>query len=955
MVVPVRGLPMRNTEATLEKTLLAHQTLFKQLVDSSPDAIMRHDATLRCIYANATLVIVSGQPMDTIVGALPQELPFVFDAKSYAERLHNVVRLGAPSGFEMEWGLPDGTLRWCQVRLVPERDERGAVVGVMSVCHDITAHKALQAKLEKAESLARIGFWELDLATNLAHMSDHACRLMGRQPGWAPSAAELLAIHPKEEGERIDRLYRAAIAARETAVQYDYDVVVDGEVRHLQLHAEIAYNSKGKAKTFFAVSQDITERVLADEKLRAREQEFRLLVENTPDNIARYDGECRRVFVNDALVKLMGQPASALLGHKPSDSVKAPQALDYERVLSQVFTSGQPQDHTYRLKDKSRRSLSFHMRIVPERDSTGQVVSVLSIGRDISELEATERRLEDAQRIARICHWEWDYVSKRSSISRVGLDVLGLSHTDELTMQDFQAIMLPDERASTFLLYQDAFAKRQSELSYEHCLVLPDGSRRETHSWVRLEYGPDGRAARALGVTQDVTDLKDLQRQTHQLEFYDPLTSLPNRALLHDRLKLAMADAGRQGGSVGVVLLDIDHFQKVNDSLGTGAGDVLLKSVAGRLSQALREYDTVARLGGDEFAIIVPQIRQPSDLDVVASRIKHVFAAPVALNDTEIFVTASAGIALFPADGADVNELMAHADAAMYHAKNCGRDNFQFYARELTATALERLKIEGDLRKAIERNELELFYQPKVDLGTGLVVGAEALMRWRHSERGLVPPDRFIGVAEDTGLIIDMGEWALRTACAEARAWHDRHGEPLKIAVNLSPRQFYTGDLVGTVRQALQDTGCKSEWIELEITESLLLNDRVDIRSMLEALHDMGFTIAIDDFGTGYSALSYLTRFPVDTLKIDRSFIRELTTDRDSAVLAQAIVTLARSLRMEVVAEGVETASQRDHLGAWGCHLAQGFYYSKPVPMADFMVLLKNWDHGVSNPATGTR
>ena len=933
-------------ESVLERTLSEHQALFKQLVDSSPDAIMRHDATLRCVYANETLVVVSGQPLDTIVGTVPQELPFVFDAKAYAERLHNVLRLGTASGFDMEWGLPDGTLRCCQVKLVPERDAGGRVIGVMSVCHDITAHKELQSKLEKAEALAKIGFWELDLATDKARMSDHACRLMGRQPGWSPNAAELLAIHPEDEGRRIEQLYKSAIAHRDSTVQYDYTVEVDGQVRHLHLHAEIAYTSKGKPKTFFAVSQDFTDRHLADERLRAREQEFRVLVENTPDNIARYDLDCRRVFVNEALVKWLGQPREALIGHRPGEHADSAQALEYERMLRLSLTTGEPQEFTYRLKDKDRRDRTVHLRIVPERDSAGQVISVLSIGRDISTLEATERRLEDAQRIARICHWEWDYVSRRSSISRVGLDVLGLSNTGDLTMEDFQAIMLPDERASTFLLYQDAFAKRLGELSYEHSLILPDGSHRETHSWVRLEYGQDGRAVRALGVTQDVTDLKALQRQTHQLEFYDPLTKLPNRALLHDRLKLAMADAGRQGGSVGVVLLDIDHFQKINDSLGTSAGDVLLQSVASRLSQALREYDTVARLGGDEFAIIVPQIRQPSDLDVVASRIKHVFEASVAVNDTEVFVTASAGIALFPADGADVNELMAHADAAMYHAKNCGRDNFQFYARELTATALERLKIESDLRKAIERNELELFYQPKVELHSGRVVGAEALMRWRHPERGLVPPDRFIGIAEDTGLIIDMGEWALRTACATARQWHDQHGEPLKIAVNLSPRQFYSGDLVATVRQALQDTGCRSEWIELEITESLLLNDRVDIRSMLEELHGMGFSIAIDDFGTGYSALSYLTRFPVDTLKIDRSFIRELTTDRDSAVLAKAIVTLARSLRMEVVAEGVETALQRDHLAAWGCHLAQGFHYSKPVPMNEFAVLLGQWSHG---------
>lgn len=934
-----------NQDICAERTLAEHQALFKHLVDSSPDAIMRHDASLRCSYANATLVLISGQALETIVGALPEELPFIFDAKAYGERLRNVLKLGSASTFEIEWGLPDGTLRWCQVRLAPERNAQGAVVGVVSVSHDITALKELQTKLEKAEVVAQIGFWELDMASDTASMSDHACRLMGRAPGWTPGAEDLLNIHPEPERSVIRQAYDTAVAARKPSLSYDYLIEVDGQTRHIHCQVEIAYSRRGRPKTLFAVSQDFTERALADAMLREREREFRVLVENNPDMIARYDRECRRTYANAALAQMMHLPLESMIGRKPSDQIDTAEARAYEQALMQAFDSGLPQEYNYRLKAKDRRTLSLHMRIVPERDIHGQVQSVLAIGRDISAFEASERRLEDAQRIARVCHWEWDYVTRRSSISRVGLDVLGLSNTEELTLDDFLAIIQPDERAAMFALYQDAFARKLGELSYEHSLLLPDGGLRDTHTWVRLEYGSDGRAVRALGVTQDVTDLKALQRQTHQLEFYDPLTKLPNRALLQDRLKLALADAGRQGASVGVVLLDIDHFQKVNDSLGAGAGDELLKAVAGRLSHALRDYDTVARLGGDEFAIIVPQIRQPSDLDVVASRIKKVFELPVGLDETEIFVTASAGIAMFPNDGADVDELLAHADAAMYHAKHCGRDNFQFYARELTATALERLKIEADLRKAIERNELALFYQPKVELATGRVVGAEALMRWRHPERGLVPPDRFIGIAEDTGMIIDMGEWALRSACATARQWNQGKAKPLKIAVNLSPRQFYSGDLIATVRKAMEDTGCLAEWLELEITESLLLNDRVDIRSMLDQLHAMGISIAIDDFGTGYSALSYLTRFPVDVLKIDRSFIRELTSDRDSAVLAKAIVTLARSLRMEVVAEGVETALQRDHLGAWGCHLAQGFHYSKPVPWDEFTTMIAQWTH----------
>jgi len=348
-------------------------------------------------------------------------------------------------------------------------------------------------------------------------------------------------------------------------------------------------------------------------------------------------------------------------------------------------------------------------------------------------------------------------------------------------------------------------------------------------------------------------------------------------------------------------------------------------------------------MGWDEVALRGPVLSPALAVGGTLSHLKNAFRAPIHLADTEIMVTASAGIAVFPFDGVAATELIAHADAAMHHAKRCGRDNFQYYSPELTSSALERLKLESDLRKAVVRSELELFYQPKVDLTTGRMVGAEALMRWRHPTRGMVPPDHFISISEDTGLILGMGEWALHSAFAAARRWNDTAAQPLKIAVNLSPKQFYNNDLVATVYAAMEATGCKPEWIELEITESLLLNDPTEVRATLQRLHHMGISIAIDDFGTGYSALSYLARFPVDVLKIDRSFIRELTTNPDSAALVQAIVSLARGLRMTLVAEGVETGAQRDELKSLGCELAQGFLYSKPVPVDQFDTLLASW------------
>ncbi|HZW25637.1 MAG TPA: bifunctional diguanylate cyclase/phosphodiesterase, partial [Gallionella sp.] len=350
----------------------------------------------------------------------------------------------------------------------------------------------------------------------------------------------------------------------------------------------------------------------------------------------------------------------------------------------------------------------------------------------------------------------------------------------------------------------------------------------------------------------------------------------------------------------------------------------------------VRGYDTVARLGGDEFAILLPEIRSGDDLGGVADKILQAFSAPFLLEGQEVFVSTSIGIALYPDDGLDADDLLKHADSAMYFAKRSGRSNFRFYSKELTASANERLTLEGDLRRGIARDELELYFQPKVRLADGAVVGSEALLRWHHPQRGTVSPDRFIPIAEDSGLIVEIGAWVLRQGCRAACDWN-APGKPLhKVAINLSARQFQSGNLVKTVRQTLTETGCRPEWIELEITESLLLDEEGEVLEMLEAFREMGITIAIDDFGTGYSALSYLARFPIDTLKIDRSFISRVTEYGHHTELVKAIVSIARCLNQQVVAEGVETAEQAALLQAYGCQMVQGYFYGKPMGRDDF-------------------
>lgn len=424
------------------------------------------------------------------------------------------------------------------------------------------------------------------------------------------------------------------------------------------------------------------------------------------------------------------------------------------------------------------------------------------------------------------------------------------------------------------------------------------------------------------------------EKRVNHLAYHDPLTDLPNRQRFADQLEHSTDVARRRGQPLALLFLDLDRFKLINDSLGHGAGDLLLQSVAQRLIACVRKGDVVGRLGGDEFTLIVEGVASAQEAALIAQKVLVVLAEPFMLDSREVFVTASIGIALYPFDGADHGTLLKNADVAMYRAKEHGRNNYQFYTAEMSARAMERLALENDLRRALERNEFLLHYQPQVHLASGDIIGLEALIRWHHPELGLVPPADFISPAEETGLIVPIGEWVLFSACQQARAWQDAGHREVRVAVNLSGRQLKQRDLVDTVRGVLSDTGLEPKWLELELTESSIMQNDKLTRSTLWELHDMGVRLSIDDFGTGYSSLSYLKRFPIDTLKIDRSFVRDITTDPDDAAIATAIIAMAHNLKLEVVAEGVETAEQRQFLQDRGCDSIQGYLISRPVPAA---------------------
>jgi diguanylate cyclase (GGDEF)-like protein/PAS domain S-box-containing protein len=463
-------------------------------------------------------------------------------------------------------------------------------------------------------------------------------------------------------------------------------------------------------------------------------------------------------------------------------------------------------------------------------------------------------------------------------------------------------------------------------------------------AWVIANFSlvsDEGGVSSIEGTFVDITQRKVAEERVQSLAYYDALTGLPNRILLRDRLSKALALAGRQGHKVALLFLDLDRFKTINDSLGHSIGDLLLQEVSQRLNKCAREEDTVARLGGDEFLIVLTNQKTVPDTAVAAQRFMSAMAAEFVIQGHSLSVSFSLGISMFPEHGADSETLIKNADVAMYSAKDSGRNNFRFFTADMNAQALERLTLEGGLRLALERKEFFLLYQPQLNIATRKIVGLEALLRWQHPDLGLVPPDQFIRIAENSGLIIPIGEWVLRTACTQARKWQQEGLQAVSVAVNVSAVQFRQGSFPGTIRTVLDETGLAPENLELELTESLLLSNADVMFSVMRQLMTMGLSLAIDDFGTGYSSLSYLKQFPVSKLKIDRSFMRDVAVNADDAAIATAIISMAKSLNLKVIAEGVENEAQMSFLRERQCDEIQGYYFSKPLPAEEVAAKLR--------------
>ena len=681
--------------------------------------------------------------------------------------------------------------------------------------------------------------------------------------------------------------------------------------------------------------------------LRESETRVRLLLDSTTEAIYGADTEGLCTFANPACIRMLGYTSEADLVGKPIHSLAHhtyPDGRPYpvEDCAVRVATlEGKPchnDDEVHWRADGTSFPVEYWLHPMYQ---DGVLMGSVVIFMDISARKTAAQELLRF-RAALDSSVDAIYIIDRESMRYVDANRAGWETLD-YSQEELMALGPHDSKPE--------FTRASLAKEYARILATPlhhgviktlhrrqDGTSFPVEVHIQplvSEHEENDNYRYIVAVARDVTSNKQAEVELHRLAYYDSLSGLPNRMLFNDRLRQAMVDAKRRGTYVAMMLMDLDRFKVVNDTMGHEAGDQLLREVAGRLKQGVREGDTVARLGGDEFALVFADIPDAKSVAHLAENTLMRLNAPIEINGREVFASGSLGIALYPSDSEEMDALMKFADSAMYHAKEGGRNNYQFYSQEMTASAQARLRLETDLRRALARGEFYLNYQPQVDMHSGRITGVEALIRWKDAQGKFISPAEFIPLAEETGLIVPIGQWVLETAAKQLKVWHDAGYADLTMAVNVATRQFRDAHFRQIVAQTIADTGIPAQCLELEITEGVLLENSEQTRDLMQQLRAMHIQLAIDDFGTGYSSLSYLKRFPIDRVKIDQSFVRDISIDGDDLAIVRAIIALARALKLRVVAEGVETSEQLALLQAEGCDEYQGYFFARPMAAAD--------------------
>ena len=683
------------------------------------------------------------------------------------------------------------------------------------------------------------------------------------------------------------------------------------------------------ARAIEAMSQDLSDN---EDELHKLSQ----AVEQSMDSIVITDLDANIEYVNQAFIDNTGYRREEVIGQNPRilHSGKTPPST-YAEMWNRLSDGRSWKGELYNRRKDGSLYIEW-ATISPVRDNSGKITHYLGIKQDITRHKEAEDKLRNIAEVFRNTAEGIIITDSNGAIQEVNqafTDITGYSHGEVLHQNP--RFLQSGRHDKAFYQAMWASLLETGQWRGEIWNRRVDGEVYPELLSISAVYDGQGEVSGYIGVFSDISSLKEYEQRLEFLAHHDPLTRLPNRLLLDARLQHAIHHARRARGMLAVIFIDIDRFKYINDSLGHTAGDEVLKQLAQRLVRSVRSTDTVARISGDEFVVLLEDINGPEDVANVIKAITMTSATPFQAEHNELHLTFSMGISLYPDDGQKADELLRNADAAMYRAKDLGRNTYQFYTEDLTTAAFEHMYLESALRQAVQEERFRLVYQPQIDLGSRRYIGMEVLLRWDHPEQGTISPARFIPIAERVGLIRDIGQWVLRTACMQARRWLDQGIEFGRISVNVAGPQLQNDACIDTLKGILDETGLPPRQLEIEVTESFVMLGTREMIDKLNAFRELGIKIAIDDFGTGYSSLSYLKSLPIDKLKIDQSFIRDILHDPNDMAITEAIIAMGKALGMEVIAEGVEEAGQAELLQKRGCDQAQGYYFSRPVPPAE--------------------
>ena len=887
----------------------------------------------------------------------------------YEAEVRHILKGATIQGKDVRRQHKDG--RWIDARLwaAPIRKQCGAITGIIAILEDVTDQKEDQRELRLSQArqeemevelqrneermrlaleAAKAGCWDWNLLSGEMVWSAAASRQMGL-PEDSPTSFELFmnSVHPEDRAVIQEAIEAGLHDDKDPYVPYRM-IWPDGSVHWRAVAGRVFRDPAGRPLRMLGIGLDLDESHAANERLLLQAA----ALQAAANAIVITDNQGTILWTNQAFSQLTGYGPEEVLGRNPRLLKSGRQDRAFYADLWATITSGKTWQGEIVNRRKDGSFYTEGTMITPVHIGTGAITHYVAIKQDITARKFAEEQLRRAEEKYRAIFenalvgiFQTSPEGRPISINRALARIHGYDTPAQLLAEVSDVGRQLFVEPGAFKEFLQVLGTEGTPQSVECEVYSRDGSKKWALANVRAATDADSNVLFYEGMVEDITERKAAEQRVQFLAYYDALTGLPNRALLRDRILVALASARRHREKVALLFLDLDRFKTINDSLGHSVGDLLLQEVAERLKAATREPDTVARLGGDEFLLLMTAVNETADAVKAAERIVKSMAGEFVIQGNALHVTCSVGISIFPDNGDDIEALFKNADLAMYSAKEHGRNVVRLFTHEMNVQAMERMTLERSLRMAVERNELFLVYQPQEDLATSEIIGCEALLRWRHPDLGLVAPQKFIPVAESSGLIVPIGEWVLRTACAQARLWQDEGLPAMPVAVNVSAVQFRRASFLRLVKTVLRDTGLAPQYLELELTESLILSNTNAVLEMLKQLEEMGVKLSIDDFGTGYSSLSYLKQFPVHKLKIDGSFVRDVNVDVEDAAIVSSILSMARNLGLKVVAECVENEAQASFLRAHQCDEIQGYYFSEPLTADALAEKLRSTSH----------